>query len=902
MKDAVFLACSLGSWVLFGYKYRALLHAPPERKRLILPVLGSSSTAALGFLCITPVVGVNLDRLVGIPNLSVLGVAVFSVMLVCALRVMILNWRHPLERARRTTRWTVFFYGLVIAIMITLFALAPATEEHHHDFVPVLATVDYLGEFLVLFLCVYTGSMINIAYLCLRWASDTPANQPWLRRGLRLISVGILFPIAYGVVSLTAIVGTWFGADLYYWGVMAPDITGAGVPLSLVGLTIAMWGPRLPAARHWVVQRKADLMDYWQLRPLWRTLKPVDPAMVHAPGSLRERFSPGSRLFFRIIEINDWLHQLRGYHDPRVAEILARRGGDPDLAIGDMLAAREAAHIKAALVARTHGKAAADTAASDQYDTPGETSHAFASERARLVLTARALTSPLVDDVLRNSTERGAGQERRMSRSVLSTGCQPAQGAGAHRKDADMPTGRTTHGLVLGGGLAGMLAALVLTRHVDAVTIVERDRLPDGPGDRKGVPHARHVHLLVAGGARALDELLPGTTDTLIASGAHRLGVPNQFVASTPQGWTRRFDETHYIISCSRGLVDWVVREQVLRDERIEVVQAADVIGLSGDPERITGGRLRHRETATTRHIDADFVVDATGYNSGAARWLTELGLPAVSEDRIDPGIFYASRIYRAPADAPQGFPLIAIYSDPRSTSGLRGGVLTPIEDGRWLVTVAGVQDGTSMTGERGFTEFVRNLRHPIIADLIGAAQPLTRPYGFRLPGNHRRNYERLTPWPDGFVVLGDATCVFNPVYGQGMSVVARGALALRDGLRQYGLRHDASRIQHAIARTTDTAWNLATAQDLRYPTTQGPRRGRTAKLQDLFMDRLTSAATGRPHVTAAWLGVLTLSAPPRRLMAPGVVLGAIRGPGRPRLNDPPLTAQELRVITNPST
>jgi 2-polyprenyl-6-methoxyphenol hydroxylase-like FAD-dependent oxidoreductase len=407
-----------------------------------------------------------------------------------------------------------------------------------------------------------------------------------------------------------------------------------------------------------------------------------------------------------------------------------------------------------------------------------------------------------------------------------------------------------------------MLAALVLARHLDAVTIVERDRLPDGSADRKGIPHARHTHLLVAGGARALDQLLPGTTDALIASGAHRMGVPNQFVAFTPQGWLRRFGETHYMLSCSRGLVDWVVRKQVLRDVRIDVVQAADVIGLSGDRDRVTGGRLRHRGTGTTSHIDADFV-----------------------------------------ADARQGFPLVAIYFDPRSSSPPRGGVLTPIEDGRWLVTIAGVRDGAPPTDEQGFDEFVRNLRHPIIADLIGAACPLTRPYGFRLPGNHRRHYEQLAPWPDGFVVLGDATCVFNPIYGHGMSVVARGAIALRDGFGQYGLADGAARrIQQDIARTANDAWDMASGQDLRYPTTLGPRRSRMVALRDLFMDRLTWAATGRPDVMAAWLGVLTLSTPPRRLLAPHVVLGAIRGPGRPRLNDPPLTAQELRIIANAST
>lgn len=83
-----------------------------------------------------------------------------------------------------------------------------------------------------------------------------------------------------------------------------------------------------------------------------------------------------------------------------------------------------------------------------------------------------------------------------------------------------MPIGRPTQAVVLGGGLAGMLAATVLARHADTVTIIERDRLPDGPVHRKGVPQGHHTHVLLAGGARAIDELLPGITEELINQGA----------------------------------------------------------------------------------------------------------------------------------------------------------------------------------------------------------------------------------------------------------------------------------------------------------------------------------------------------------------------------------------------
>src|SRR5437763_5428814 len=127
-----------------------------------------------------------------------------------------------------------------------------------------------------------------------------------------------------------------------------------------------------------------------------------------------------------------------------------------------------------------------------------------------------------------------------------------------------MHGGQPAHALVLGGGLAGMLAASVLADHADAVTIVDRDRFPDGPADRAGTPHARHTHILVAGGARALDELLPGTTNTLLSLDAQHVGMPSRFLLFTAHGWLQRTSERQFLISCSRALLDWVVREQVL--------------------------------------------------------------------------------------------------------------------------------------------------------------------------------------------------------------------------------------------------------------------------------------------------------------------------------------------------
>ncbi|MEU4746656.1 hypothetical protein AB0G02_40225, partial [Actinosynnema sp. NPDC023658] len=192
-------------------------------------------------------------------------------------------------------------------------------------------------------------------------------------------------------------------------------------------------------------------------------------------------------------------------------------------------------------------------------------------------------------------------------------------------------------------------------------------------------------------------------------------------------------------------------------------------------------------------------------------------------------------------------------------------------------------------------------LRHPVISDLIAVAEPLTRPFGFHGTVNHRRRYERLSPWPGGFVVIGDAACTFNPVYGHGMTVVARLAVALRDGLARLGTGgRAAERLQRDFARVMDDAWGMAVTQDLRYPGTTGSRRGPLARLRERYLDRLVLASTGRPAVTRAQIDAYTLSTPLRKLvLSPRVVVGALLGPGRPPATDPPFTEAERQVLAH---
>jgi len=457
------------------------------------------------------------------------------------------------------------------------------------------------------------------------------------------------------------------------------------------------------------------------------------------------------------------------------------------------------------------------------------------------------------------------------------------------------------HAVVLGAGTAGLLAATALARHVGRVTVVDRDRLPPGPEQRRGVPQARHAHVLWSGGGQVIESLLPGTVGRLLAAGAHRISLPEQMVSLTAYGWQHRFPATQSVIAASRPLLDWLIREAALREPRIVLLEDTDLVGLTGDADRVTGVSVRPRQRgAGAAVIEADLVVDATGRGSPMKRWLAGLGLPPVREDVVDPGMAYATRVYRAPEGA-RSFPLVTLYADHRAGVPGRNGMLLPVEDGRWMVTVSGTRGAEPPTTEAGFDDFLRTLRHPLIADLVAGLEPLGPVHSSRSTANRRLFYDRLPRWPEGLVVTGDALAAFNPVYGHGISSAALAARELERALGEHGLKPGlAQSVQRALGAVVDTPWSLATSQDIRYPQcradTQDPRLGRHAPEHQLAADRLGALSVVDPVVSAAALEVSTLSAASDRLQAPGVRAVPDGATALPPLTAPPLTEEEARA------
>lgn len=451
--------------------------------------------------------------------------------------------------------------------------------------------------------------------------------------------------------------------------------------------------------------------------------------------------------------------------------------------------------------------------------------------------------------------------------------------------------------IVIGGSTAGLLAASVLATRFDEVTVVEADRLPAGPAHRKGLPQARHAHLLWSGGVAALEDLLPGVTGELVGQGAGLIDVMKDLVSKAPSGhWFRRFtDSRHNMIVCSRDLLDAVIRADVLGRPRVTLRDGTRVAGLVGDRDRVTGIRISDDGELGVLH--ADLVIDASGRGSRTPDWLTELGLPPVVERVVDAGVAYASRVYEAPpaTTAVPRYPVVNVQADPRNAPG-RGGVLIPIEGGRWLVTVSGTRGGQPTADPAEFGPFaLTGLKDPIIGRLIANAKPLTDPVTTRSTANRRRYYENAPAWPEGFAVIGDAVAGYNPVYGHGLSVAAQSAIAVREVLDRHGAGAPgtARRIQRAVARPVGNAWNLAVGQDAYYPGAAPEPPTAVERLLTAYVDKAVAAGSENPRALHGLLDVMSLKTAPTRLFAPDMLWNIFFGGRKGPLGEVPLSAAE---------
>ncbi len=381
----------------------------------------------------------------------------------------------------------------------------------------------------------------------------------------------------------------------------------------------------------------------------------------------------------------------------------------------------------------------------------------------------------------------------------------------------------SSHIIVIGGGITGLLSARIFAEKATSVTVIERDILPSKPSSRKGVPQSVQPHTLLVKGYRLLEENFPGIGIKLTKAGALEIDWAREFHLFDKVGLRANAQSPSDIISftCSRSLLEWVIRQELSKFTNVHFVEGQRVIGLIYDAtiNRIKGVHLRSTNNSSTKsEVLATLVVDASGRSSNAPEWLESVGLTSPPETVVNPFLGYATRIYEEPKDFQANWKIMLI--SPSAPDHTRLGYLARIEGGKWVATIGGYSHDFPPIDNAGFLEFAHSLPSSKFYQTILQGKSVSPIYAHRATANRLRHYEKVT-MPQGFIALGDSVCALCPVYGQGITVSVLSAESLRNQLQKFSIRDFCvNSFQQNLAKSNSPHWSLATQLDSQFSAT----------------------------------------------------------------------------------
>ncbi len=374
--------------------------------------------------------------------------------------------------------------------------------------------------------------------------------------------------------------------------------------------------------------------------------------------------------------------------------------------------------------------------------------------------------------------------------------------------------------VIVGAGVAGLAAAAALAPFFETVELLDKDELPDTPRSRKGVPQALQVHILLKGGELAVESLIPGTRAALLAAGAIEVRQTEDVSIWERDAWQATRPLGYSQLMMSRPAFERVLRRQVLQLGNVVIRDRTPV-------ERLPSG--------------ADLTVIATGRGD---KLLSDVRVP---ETLLGIEVSYSSvRFAKPPAFRGEGRFVACIPQPPDD----RYGLVCPIENDEWLITLCSRFDDRVPDDLDGFRAYAEDLPAPDIAERLREAEPLTPVRRYRIAEARWRHFDRGAGLPPRVLPIGDCISSFNPTFGQGMSVAAGHAVALRDVLARWDGDLDAVAAAY-LPRATEVsrqAWSLAAMVDLEYPRTVGERPPNFGKIVN-GSEAMRRAAVSHPEV-----------------------------------------------------
>ncbi|MED3398865.1 FAD-dependent oxidoreductase, partial [Bacillus wiedmannii] len=333
--------------------------------------------------------------------------------------------------------------------------------------------------------------------------------------------------------------------------------------------------------------------------------------------------------------------------------------------------------------------------------------------------------------------------------------------------------------IVIGGSIAGKLAAKALSTTFKEVIIIESGERWDGKSSRKRVPQSNHPHVLLKGGEKAIEELFPNITNELIEAGS----IVNNFTRDIKWHqfglWKQQFIGKVHMIQQSRFLLEWHIQKRIDDISNVTTKFGTLVDGLlvDGKFNKVCGVKAKCLEAGTQEEIQADIVVDASGFGSKSIAWLREYNIE-VQEEKVRIDLFYTTRMFKLNEN--EKLDCCNMLMSPSFPDNPYGVLIQTIEDNRYFVTFSGYANEKAPQTDDEFYDFAENLSISNVTDFLNKAEAISNIKTYKIPYQVRRRFDLVNHLPEGLLVVGDAHCRFDPVFGQGVSVAAMEAHQLQ--------------------------------------------------------------------------------------------------------------------------
>nr|WP_090996568.1 glutamate synthase [Bacillus sp. 491mf] len=435
--------------------------------------------------------------------------------------------------------------------------------------------------------------------------------------------------------------------------------------------------------------------------------------------------------------------------------------------------------------------------------------------------------------------------------------------------------------IVIGGSIAGKLAAKALSHYFQQVIVLEMGEEWTEKTPRKRVPQSYHPHVLLKGGEEAIEKLFPGISEQLIEDG----GIVNNFTGDLRWHhfglWKKPFVGELKMVQQSRPMLEWHLQRRISEVSNISTKYETKVKQLLIDQQqnKILGVKIQCLKTGKEEELHANVVVDASGFGSKNIDWLQTHGI-GVKEEKVWIQLFYATKLVCLKhKERPDWCNLLVSPSFPENPYGA---FIQTIEDNRYLVTFSGYANETAPQTDKEFLIFAHKLPIPDVLGFLTQAESITDIKIHKIPCQVRRRFDLARNIPEGFLVIGDAHCRFDPVFGQGISVAAMEAVELQRCLQQGNpLEKGFTRkFYKRIAKIIATPWDMTTTESFRHPKIKGSKPI-MQPFQQWYTKKIYQLSASNSEVYIRLVRVMNLIRSPLHLFHPKVLFAVFTNRGK---------------------